>query len=100
MFEFLLDAGNYDLRKVARTNLDCGLIISTAYTSDEGYETAIIDGDEVHPVERYETKELAEVGHDKWCKIAPKKRIVNKLGGLSGLVDDKLISLKKIIKDS
>lgn len=92
MFEFLKDIGNYESRKLGRTTVN-GLTVSTAYTSDEGYETAIIDENGVHPVERYLSKEDAQIGHDKWCKKAETVETVTKLGGLGGLVDDQVITI-------
>ena len=95
MFEFLKDINNYDERKVAKTEVGT-CKVSTVYTSDEGYETAIIDAEgEVHPVERYATKELSIIGHEKWCENVKTVRVVNKLGGLHGLIGDKLIYIKK-----
>ena len=95
MFTFLNDMYNYEGRVVANNKLDNGLIVDTAFSSDEGYETAICDAsDSWHPVERYETKELSEFGHKKWVEFAnttPKQ--INKLGWGS-LVDDEIIELE------
>jgi hypothetical protein len=63
------DAPNYDERKVARDEVE-GLIVSTAFTSDEGYETAILDEGGTHPVERYVTRADAVNGHNHWLAIA------------------------------
>lgn len=54
---------------IGRDILDNGLIVSTVDTSDMGPETAIIDKNGAHPVERYETVELAEEGHAKWLEF-------------------------------
>lgn len=65
--------GNYDARKVARDELENGLIVSTAYTNDYGYETAILNtAGTVYPVERYERalNEQVKAGHEKWAKFA------------------------------
>lgn len=99
MFGWLQDRDNYDSRKVARTLVD-GLIVSTAYTSDEGYETAIIDmGDpDVHPVERYDSREEAEAGHQKWCDKAKVLTCVNRLGGW-GVVPDEITELVRMSKE-
>lgn len=70
LFGFLDMIGDYDDRKVGRDLVE-GLIVSTAYSTDEGYETAIVDADKkVHPVERYESKELALEGHQRWIESA------------------------------
>lgn len=67
---FLNDCGNYEKRKVARDISKSGIIVSTAYTSDEGYETALIDDNGVHPVERYIDRNNAVKGHAKWLLFA------------------------------
>jgi hypothetical protein len=71
LFDFLLDVTNYDTRKVARMEPkdNGGIGVSTAYTSDQGYETALL-GKQVHPVERYTSKELALAGHARWVEYA------------------------------
>ena len=67
---FLKDIGNYELRKIGRDTSDSGIEVSTAYTSDEGYETALLDKNGVHPVERYDNRKTAEQGHKKWLEFA------------------------------
>ena len=65
-----LDAYNYDERKVAEKE-QIGLFkVSSCYTSDMGYETAICYADGVYPVERYKTKEECIDGHKKWINWA------------------------------
>ena len=93
MFDFLLDIGNYDQRKVEVDNIS-GITISTVLTSDEGYETAIIDNNGVHPVQRYDTKENAEKGHKLWCEKAPQLEKITKLGWM-GVVDEEEIILER-----
>lgn len=96
MFEFINDMFNYEERKIGRTEIG-GLTVSTAHTSDEGYETALIDKNGVHPVARYADKGLAEAGHEAWVKTAKKLKSgaqVIKLGGFGGLVEDKSITLE------
>lgn len=58
-------SGTYDLRKVDRTEV-WEIIVSTAYTYDCGYETAIIKHYNVDVVERYRTREESIEGHKKW----------------------------------
>lgn len=73
-FNFLMDFGNYKDRVVARVNPEenNGIGLSTAFSSDEGYETAILDAHGAHPVERYATKEEAKLGHKIWLhKLKP-----------------------------
>lgn len=96
MFEFINDIGNYDTRKLGRTDVN-GVTVSTAYTSDEGYETAILDANGVHPVERYDSKSEAEAGHREWCKKAETVETVTKLGGFGGLVDDEVITIVRSV---
>lgn len=97
IFSFVKDIGNYEDRKVARTNHEDnkGIGVSTAYSSDEGYETALLDKNGVHPVERYENKSDAEIGHKKWVSKSKRIKTVIKLGGFGGLVDNKRIVLKR-----
>lgn len=61
------DKGTLHERRVNETRVD-GLRVSTVYTSDMGYETAILDEKRIVPVERYESKEKAIIGHDEWVK--------------------------------
>ena len=77
LFAAMSDYGNYESRKVNRTNIN-DYTIDTAYTSDYGYETAIWknDSDDMAIVERYEDKSEAIEGHNKWvefCKTNPSK---------------------------
>lgn len=87
------DLGNYGARKVARTQLQ-GFTISTAFTSDEGFETAVLDKNGAHPVERYDDKHDAIAGHDRWtAMIEDGQRAITKLGGW-GVVGDQEIKLE------
>jgi len=73
MFNFLGMIGNYEMRKVA--NFCDGILeVDTASVTDGAhpFETAV-----AHPdfndgkwviVEAYDTKEAAQIGHDKWVK--------------------------------
>lgn len=69
----ILDANNYDDRKVAEKEQVGEFKISSCYTSDMGYETAVIYKDEVYPVERYISKEECIEGHNKWIEWAKNK---------------------------
>jgi len=64
--------GTYDERKVNRTELENGLVVSTCWTEDEGYETAIITkkSSTVCVVERYSNRVLAVEGDIKWVSFA------------------------------
>jgi hypothetical protein len=70
--DFFNDVGNYESRKVARVDPEDngGIGVSTAYTSDEGFETALLDANGVHPVERYKGRIAAKAGHEKWVEFA------------------------------
>jgi hypothetical protein len=92
MFDFIKDINNYEDRKLEKTEVN-GVTVSTAYTSDEGYETALIDANGVHPVERYPSKEHAHHGHEKWCKKAETVKEVIKLGGFGGFIKDEVITI-------
>ena len=77
LFAAMSDYGNYESRKVNRTDIN-GYTIDTAYTSDYGYETAIWKNGQHNMaiVERYANKIDAGEGHNKWvefCKGNPSK---------------------------
>lgn len=95
-FDFLNDIGNYEQRKIGciRSEDNGGIGVSTAYTSDEGYETALGDANGIHPVERYDTREDAVNGHEKWVKFAKtgQGKKIKRLGW-TGLGMDKEITL-------
>ena len=81
-FDFLKDIDTtYEERKLDRTEVN-NFIVSTAYTADEGFETAIIDKNGTHPVERYSNEVLAKSGHKKWSKfcLSNRKKKIKKLG--------------------
>lgn len=87
------DWDNYDDRNVLR-DTSGGLTVSTVYTTDCGYETAVLDIQNAHPVERYPTKEEAIIGHAKWLALLPTLSSVTKLGWL-GMVEPKEIVLQR-----
>ena len=74
----------YEERKVDRIEPEDnnGVGVSTAWTVDEGYETALLDTNGVHPVERYPDLERAKIGHQYWVGFAknPDNNRVTKLG--------------------
>ena len=83
--------GNYDSRKVGKDAVN-GLVVSTCYTTDMGYETAILDCNNTYPVERYDSKEDAEEGHKKWIKFCKSKKTkITKLGYGSFIDDEEAI---------
>ena len=78
MFSFMLPPeiramdGNYEERKIGKEFLDNGLTVSTAFTTDEGFETAV-GSESMYRwviVERYPSKEDATDGHKKWVDFA------------------------------
>ena len=84
---------SYDSRKVARDEVN-GVEVSTVFTTDQGYETAIIDAVGAHPVERYPSREASVEGHAKWLKQATTLTKVTELGW-NDVVPDKVITLKR-----
>jgi hypothetical protein len=80
-------------QRVALDSVDGDRIeVSTVYAHDINmYETALIDSDGAHPVERYDSEEEALEGHKKWMnsKVGD---TVTKLG-YGHLVDSKTIVL-------
>lgn len=79
-------------RVVARTETKGGLTISTVLTVDAGYETAVLDANSAHPVERYPNEEAAKKGHRRWVRAAPTLTTIKKLG-YGDLVDDRELTL-------
>ena len=88
------DSQNYKDRKIGRNKID-GLTLSTAFTSDEGYETAIGDSKHFYPVERYTNKEDAKAGHEKWIKKIPGLKVITMLEAFEGLLPKEIIILKR-----
>lgn len=67
--------GNYEERKVKRTELNNGIIVDTCYTIDAGYETAIANTleRECKIVENhYPSKAVAIKKHNQWVKTVKK----------------------------
>ena len=88
LFGFMDMVGTYEQRKVDRYEKN-GLIIDTAFVtdSDQPYETAVArpeqnNGDWVI-VEAYDTKEEAQIGHDKWVKKMLSKKLPETLKDVS-----------------
>ena len=69
-----------------------GYIISTVLTPDMGWETALIDKEHAYPVERYDTRADAVVGHAKWKTDAPMLKTVIRLG-YGDLIADEVVTL-------
>ena len=73
-----------------------GYTISTVDTCDCGPETAIIDANGSHPVERYNSIEEAREGHLKWVAfigeevILKGNKTITKLGYGSSLPDKEI----------
>ena len=84
---------DYKVRKVGREEIN-GLTVSTADSDDMGYETAILDENGTHPVERYKTKEESVAEHKKWCEKAKELESITELG-YGDLVEDKKITIKR-----
>jgi len=88
MFNFLSMVDNYEDRLV--DNFTQGdLVVDTAAVTDskQPYETGIehpkYNGGELVIVELYDTKEEAQVGHDKWVKIMTAKKLPKELKNVS-----------------
>ena len=96
------DIANYSLRKVDRIDPEDngGIGVSTAITTDEGFETALLTASEYgpYPVERYKSRDKALEGHNKWVTFARhyNGEPVLKLGVLGG--DDTVVYLKRVEK--
>ncbi len=46
-----------------------GFTVSTVNSPDQGWETAILDGNGAHPVQRYADESSAAIGHAKWKQL-------------------------------
>jgi hypothetical protein len=75
MFDFILDIGNYESRRVGRWDSECGKkMVSTAAVSDgdHPYETAFkhpeYNGGGMVIVEAYDSRSDALAGHERWVK--------------------------------
>jgi hypothetical protein len=70
MLGMMMDCDNYEDRKVDNTVVG-DYTVDTCFTSDAGFETAIWkeNGEPMVIVERYEDKDQAQVGHEKWCEF-------------------------------
>ena len=75
-----------------------GVGVSTVWTSDEGYETAILDANGAHPVERYEDEESALQGHERWVSDANKLTEVTVLGLSMTGSEPEVIKVEKVRK--
>jgi len=73
---------SYEKRCIGRDPVD-GVIVSTVFTEDCGYETAVLMRTKVRIVERYASKEEAVKGHAEWMKkIVGKESIMDTGYGL------------------
>lgn len=93
MLRALFTQADYQERRLARYEAG-GLIVSTAWTGDCGWETAILDATGAWPVERYETKEAALDGHRRWIEKLPGLVAVTRLG-YGALVPAKRVQLER-----
>jgi hypothetical protein len=82
----------FEQRKVDRTEVD-GLLVSTVYTPDCGYETAVCDEVGTHPVERYVGRDEAVLGHSRWCLEIVGKKEATKLVDADGWLDSEVVTL-------
>lgn len=80
---------------VERTDVDGSIERVSTIDTEEGigYETApLVRGEKWHPVERYDTREQAVEGHDRWVAEAPTlTRIVDI--GIPGYAEKTIIEL-------
>jgi hypothetical protein len=88
---------SYESRKIARVDPEDneGVGVSTAWTDDMGFETALLDQNGCHPVERYQSWEDAVRGHFIWVEQAKIIETVIKLG-YDSIVSNKVITLARV----
>lgn len=66
--------------KIGPTPVD-EYVVSTVLVNDlECWETAILVRGNFNPVERYDEREEAERGHQRWCEAIPHLTEITKLG--------------------
>ena len=70
---------SYEERCVGRDPVD-GVVVSTAFTDDCGYETAILTKTNTRIVERYASREAAVSGHAKWIRGIVGKKTLTDVG--------------------
>jgi hypothetical protein len=89
IFSFLLDFGTHEERKVDNFQGENGLEVDTCYVSDseKPYETAVRHKNyndwKWIIVEMYDTKKLAQDGHDKWVKIMTSVKLPTQIEDVS-----------------
>jgi len=92
LFGAVADGGKSN-SPIDRTDVN-GFMVSTVDTMDKGPETAIVDANGAHPVERYGSVKEATIGHAMWVsRIKNGLRDVSELG-YGSLVDAEKITLK------
>ncbi len=95
--EMLLDTSERMLqgpKEVVGKDVTSGLVVSTVLTSDVGYETAIVDKQGAHPVQRYENRDAAVQGHGQWVARAHELVSIKKLGWGS-IVENEIVTLMR-----
>ncbi len=96
MFDFFLDVGNYESRKIARYEGNNDFFISTAAVSDgeQPYETAVChpeyNGGEHVIVAAYPTRETAEKGHSRWVGVMTAAKLPAELCDCGNSITSKL----------
>ncbi len=100
MFDFLLDVGNYEERKVK--NYEAGALeVDTCKVSDQPepyeYETAIRHREyndyKWIIVEMYKTKSKSISGHLKWVKVMTAKKLPEKIVDVSDIGFTKMMDI-------
>jgi hypothetical protein len=80
---------------VDKTWTDNGYVISTVKTPDAGYETAVCreKNGKWHPVERYDSVDEAESGHQRWVNAMHQGPTSVLDLGLPGWVEPRVVDL-------
>ncbi len=84
-------------RIMPKENKGIGVSTCRIYDMKEPYETALLDANGAHPVERYMSLIDAKKGHIKWVKESQVITEVLRLGSEDGLVRDEIITLERVI---
>jgi len=87
------------IRNVCRTPVGGDFIVSTVWVGDVvAYETALLDANGAHPVERYADDIAAMQGHHRWVEFTKDGagKEITVLGDADGLVEPHQATLEAI----
>jgi hypothetical protein len=87
------------IRTVCRTKSKSNVVVSTMWAGDcLAYETALLDANGVHPVERYADDVAAMQGHHRWLAFADDcdGKEITVLGDADGIIPPHKATLEAV----